>query len=241
MSIRQEPRHAQPDHGAQSSSLPLREHGRGRGHGHAHSHDSILPTLSHANTSQVSNAAARDADTNAHKRPAARDEESVPLLGTPSSDLEGGPSLYYGTPSSTHRPSFSSTRSHPHHATNVQEASGDATRNSSLTLMGSLLLWPRTLSHARKPSCGSGQNGESLGPSSISRGGEGKGKGKGVLTTMKRGSRAALESVKRAALTATTKHYAKDVGATALRSLPAVLLGMLLNILDGVSCECPLH
>ena len=29
----------------------------------------------------------------------------------------------------------------------------------------------------------------------------------------------------------------RDVGESAVRSLPAVLLGMLLNILDGVSCE----
>ena len=34
-----------------------------------------------------------------------------------------------------------------------------------------------------------------------------------------------------------SKETAAEVGRTALRSIPAVLLGMLLNILDGVSCK----
>ena len=32
-----------------------------------------------------------------------------------------------------------------------------------------------------------------------------------------------------------SKHFAKDIAAMAVKSIPAVLLGMLLNILDGVS------
>lgn len=36
---------------------------------------------------------------------------------------------------------------------------------------------------------------------------------------------------------AVSQKVLKAVAATAVKSIPAVLLGMLLNILDGVSCE----
>ena len=61
--------------------------------------------------------------------------------------------------------------------------------------------------------------------------------GEGGPGMMKGQGRRVLEGVKRVARTVSSKHFAKDVGLTVLKSLPAVLLGMLLNILDGVSCE----
>ena len=34
------------------------------------------------------------------------------------------------------------------------------------------------------------------------------------------------------------RYGAKEIGKDAIRALPAVILGTLLNILDGVSCQC---